>query len=407
MFSYEKAIDHQRRKTMNKLRIAVIGAGPRANDYMATIKKLDDKYDFCALADKNLERANASAQKYGVHPIYTDVEKMLKEEKPDVFFALTPTDSLSVMAIMSAENKVNVIREIPIGITRQVAEAVEKACIDNGVKHEIAENVWVWPHERLKRKIVEAGLLGKILHVRLWYTSGAYHGFNAVRMLLGSEAKRVLGYVGKVEVPTYTNYGGELDNTRFWESAIIEFENDVTCLFGKPLPGPRSSLWEVEGTEGYLSGSELVLFKDNLHFPFRDIYEEIDGKRVLDHVRIDTDPPIIWSNPFKKYGISDTDEVAKATILCSMHSAITENKDLIYGAKNALKDLELCVAVFESGINGNKWIELPIQYETEVEKRIHKEFIRKYGYDPIKDADKLKNTIFTRASVIWKVAGWL
>lgn len=392
---------------MAKLRIAVAGAGPRANDYMATIKKLDDKYDFCALADKNTDRANTSAQKYGIPALYTDVEKMLKEEKPDVFFALTPTDSLSVMAIMSAENKVNVIREIPVGITRQVARAVEKICVENGVKHEIAENVWFWPHERLKRKIVESGLLGRILHVRLWYTSGAYHGFNAVRMLLGSEAKRVLGYVGKVEVPTYTNYGGELDNTRFWESAIIEFENGVTCSFEKPLPGPRSSLWEIEGTEGYLSGSELVLFKDNARFPFRDIYEEVDGKQVLEHVKIDTDPPIVWSNPFKKYCISDTDEVAKASILCSMHSAITENKDLLYGAENAIKDIEISVAVFESGITGNKWIELPIQYETEVEKQIHQEFIRKYGHDPIKDTDKLKDTVFTRASVIWKVAGWL
>jgi len=267
--------------------------------------------------------------------------------------------------------------------------------------------VWVWPHERLKRKIVESGLLGKILHARLWYTSGAYHGFNAVRMLLGSEAKRVLGYVGKVEVPPYTAYGGDPMNTRFWESAIMEFENGVTCLYGKPLPGPRSSLWEIEGTEGYLSGSELVLFKDNAHFPFRDVYEEVDGEQVLDHVRIDTDAPIIWSNPFKKYGISATDEVAKASILCSMHSALTEGSDLIYGAGNALKDLELWVAVFESGISGNRWIELPIQYETEIERRIHEEFKRKYGHDPVKDIDKLKNTVFTRASVIWTVAGWL
>ncbi|MEK7399397.1 MAG: Gfo/Idh/MocA family oxidoreductase [Candidatus Poribacteria bacterium] len=392
---------------MSNLRIAVAGAGPRANDYMATIAKLNDKYTFCAICDKDTQRANTSAQQHGAKAIYTDVEKMLKEEKPDVFFGLTPTDSLSVMTVIAAENKVNVIREIPIAITRQVAEAITKSCNANGVKLEIAENVWVWPHERLKKKIVESGLLGKILHVRLWYTSGAYHGFNAVRMLLGSEAKRVLGYIGKVEVPQYISYGGDPMNSRFWESAIIEFENGVTCLYGKPLPGPRSSLWEIEGTEGYLSGSELVLYKDNAHFPFRDIYEEIDGKQVLDHVKIDTDPPIVWSNPFKRYGISGTDEIAKASILCSMHSALTENTDLIYGAENAIKDLELCVAVFESGISGNRWIELPIQYETEVERRIHEEFKRKYGHDPVKDIEKLKNTVFTRASVIWTVAGWL
>lgn len=392
---------------MSILRIAVAGAGPRANDYMATIAKLTDKYRFCALCDKNPERAKSAAEQHGAEAIYSDVEKMLKMEKPDVFFALTPTDSLSVMSIMSAEHKVNVIREIPIGITRQVANSVINACNENNVKMEIAENVWVWPHERLKKKIIESGILGKILHVRLWYTSGAYHGFNGVRMLLGSEAKRVLGYVGKVEVPTYTTYGGESSNIRFWETAIIEFENEVTCQFGKPLPGPRSNLWEIEGTEGYLSGSELFIYDGGKRYNIQDIYEEIDGNKVLDSVRIDTDPPIIWENPFKKYGISETDNIAKASILCSMHDALTKNVPLIYGAENAMRDIELCVAIFESGISGNKWIDLPIEHETEVERQIHEEFKRRYGHDPVTESNAMKDTVFTRASAIWTVAGWL
>jgi predicted dehydrogenase len=392
---------------MSILRIAVVGAGPRANDYMATIAKLTDKYKFCALCDKNPERAKSASEQHGAETIYSDVDKMLQAEKPDVFFALTPTDSLSVMSIMSAEHKVNVIREIPIGITRQVANSVINACNENNVKMEIAENVWVWPHERLKKKIIESGILGKILHVRLWYTSGAYHGFNGVRMLLGSEAKRVLGYVGKVEVPPYMSYGGESSNIRFWETAIIEFEDGVTCQFGKPLPGPRSNLWEIEGTEGYLSGSELFIYDGGKRYNIQDIYEEIDGNKVLDSVRIDTDPPIIWENPFKKYGISETDNIAKASILCSMHEALTKNVPLIYGAENAMRDLELCVAVFESGISGNKWIDLPIEHETEVERQIHEEFKRRYGHDPVTESNTMKDTVFTRASAIWTVAGWL
>lgn len=392
---------------MSIIRIAVAGAGPRANDYMATIAKLTDKYKFCAICEKNTDRAKSAAEKHGAETIYTDVEKMLQSERPDVFFGLTPTDSLSVMTIISAENKVNIIREIPIAITRPIANAIIQSCKQNGVKLEIAENVWVWPHERLKKMIVDSGLLGKILHIRLWYTSGAYHGFNAVRMLLGSEAKRVLGYVGKVKVPEYTSYGGDSSNTRIWESAVIEFQNGITCLYGKPLPGPRSSIWEIEGTEGYLSGSELVLFEGDKHYKFRDIYEEINGEKVLDRVLIDTDPPTMWSNPYKEYGISETDEVAKASILCSMHSALTENAELIYGAENALRDLELCVAVQESGITGNKWIDLPIQCETEIERQIHEEFRRKYGHNPVTEIAALKDTVFTRASVIWTVAGWL
>jgi len=228
-------------------------------------------------------------------------------------------------------------------------------------------------------------------------------------MLLGKEARRVLGYVGKVEVPPYVSYGGEPMTTRMWENGIIEFQDGTICFYEKPLPGPRSSLWEIEGTNGYLSGDDLVLYDGgkNLHYRIQDVYEEIDGMQVLDHVRVDTDPPIIWSNPFKKYKVSGTDEIAKASILRSMHRAITEDVEPEYGATNALRDLELCVAVYESGLRGSAWMELPIQGITEVERRIHEEYRRKYGHDPIKDVEMLKNAIFTRASVIWTIAGWL
>lgn len=391
------------------LRIAVAGAGPRANDYMAVIAKLSDMYEFCAVCDKDEQRAQLAAEKHGAESVYTDAEEMLRSEKPDVFFGLTPTDSLSLMTVMAAEHKANVIREIPIAITRQVAEAMTQRCRDNGVKLEIAENVWLWPHERLKRKIMEAGLLGDILHVRLCYTSGGYHGFNAVRMLLGKEAKRVSGYVGKVEVPLYTSYGGESTTVRIWESATIEFEDGITCLYEHPLPGPRSSLWEIEGTKGYLSGDALVLYGQggSAQYRIQDVYREVDGEQVLDHVRVDTDPPITWSNPFKRYMISGTDAVAKADILRSMHRAVTEDAEPEYGAANALRDLELCVAVYESGLNGGEWMDLPLQGSTEVESKIQEEYKRRYEHDPVKDVDALRDTVFTRASVIWTVAGWL
>ncbi len=128
---------------------------------------------------------------------------------------------------------------------------------------------------------------------------------------------------------------------------------------------------------------------------------------MLDHVYVDTDPPIIWSNPFRRYGVSGTDQIAKASILRSIHRAVTEDTDPEYGAMNALLDLELCVAVYESGLHDGKWVNLPIQGITEVESRIHEEYRSRYGHDPVKDVDSLRDTVFTRASVMWTIAGWL
>ena len=82
-----------------------------------------------------------------------------------------------------------------------MGDAVAEAARAKGVQWEIAENVWRWPNEQLKRQILEQGLLGKITHARMFCTHGSYHGFNGIRKLLGRRAKRVLGYAQCVNIP--------------------------------------------------------------------------------------------------------------------------------------------------------------------------------------------------------------
>ncbi|MCZ6675989.1 MAG: Gfo/Idh/MocA family oxidoreductase [Candidatus Poribacteria bacterium] len=398
---------------MKPLRIAVIGAGAyessRSRAYQATITKLTDLYTLCAICDRNAEACRAAAEVYGIPAQYTDVEEMLHAEKPDVVFCLTPTDSLNVMAMTVAQHKINVITEIPIAISLPIADAITQTARKNGVKYEIAENVWLWPHERLKQKIVQSGLLGKIRHARLWYASGSYHGFNAIRMILGCEPVRVLGYADEVPTQPYTGYGGEAMTSRWWESGMIEFPEGLICLYEMPPPGARGSHWEIEGTAGYLSGDELVLYKDGEQerYQIEDVHTEIDGERVLDHVRVDTSPPIVWSNPFAKYKVSAADDVAKASILQSMYCAVTENIEPVYGPTNARRDLELWVAVRESAHRGNVWVDLPITEMTALERQLHEAYTQKYGADPTSGIETLKNAPFDRSSVVWAVAGWL
>ena len=146
---------------MNPLRIAVIGAGAyetsRSRTYQAVIKKLTDLYTFCAICDRNTEACRAAAETYDIPAQYTDVEEMLQSEKPDVVFCLTPTDSLNVMAMTVAKHRINVITEIPIAVSLPIADAITETCRQNGVKYEIAENVWHWPHEQLKQKDCPGG----------------------------------------------------------------------------------------------------------------------------------------------------------------------------------------------------------------------------------------------------------
>ena len=311
-------------------------------------------------------------------------------------------------ALTAVERGCHIITEIPYAHTLAIGDAIDQACRDRGVVWEVAENVWLWPQEQLKQKIVREGLLGKLTHARLWYTSGSYHGINGVRMILDKAATRALGYAQSVEVLPYSNYGGVEETSRWWESAVVEFEDDVVLSIRNVA---CRCAWQFLGcrrVEGHLSGHELVLYGggERASYPIREVFEEIDGEQVLSAVRVDTDPPVVWENPFKYQKVSQTDDVAKAAILDSLHRAVTEdqNRSILLQMHAGSGDLD-CDS--REANRGSVWVDLPLMEETDLERRFEAEFVRQYGGHPITDRKRLLNAPFQRLSPLWTIAGWL
>lgn len=401
-------------------------------------------FEHCAIMDINEENARAAAVAYDIPEVYTRLDDLFARARPDVVVRLTPTDSTFAVCMAAAEAGCHILNEIPIAFSLAQADAITAKCAEKGVVFETAENVWVWPRERLKQMIVAEGLIGEVTHCRLRYPCGAYHGFSAIRKLVGAEAEAVLGWDGRVPVVNMISYGGEPMTDTMWDGGLIRFpgsapEYPVHCIFEMPPKRPvwRHS-WEVEGTKGYLGavstvvdgakghrqGEGLVLddpqtlqqLTDDFEagadqreraFPIEWIYGERGGRRVLECVRVNTDPPVVWENPYARYGICEDDAVAKATYLESVYRAVVEGAPLVYGAENARRDIELWLALRESAWRGNEWIELPLTEMTSVEQAMLDEFERRYGCDPLGDVDKQLQVVYDRTPVMWTVAGWL
>ena len=402
-----------------RLRIAVIGVGAdpgsRARQFLETIARLTDHYEIAAICDHSPDVLAQVGAQYSVPGQYADVRALFAHAQPDVVLSLAPKDSHIVMALTAARHGCHVITEIPVALTRRHANALAETCRENGVLWEVAEQVWLWPKERLKQQIIDAGLLGDVTHARLWYQTGQYHGFSGIRALVGAPAARVLGYCGEVATEPYTAYGGEPENTLKWDSGVIEFANDVVCLFEKPpriFPIPNRTFpvgWQVEGTKGYFDRDVFVQYapSESHSYPIQEHYSEQNGGKVLETVAVATDPPVVWRNPFVEYGIGSPDDVSKAAILTGFHQAIVEGTQPQYGVEGGLRDYELCLAVRESADRGNTWIDLPLTEPTQVEEQIEAEFLRRYGHDPIEETDALLDAPFTRSATLWPVAHWL
>lgn len=396
---------------MGKLRIGIVGAGTgRGQSWMQSMAKLsepDNLYDFCGLCEVFPDKAKASSEKWGV-PAYPTLMELIEEQAPDVVLGAAPPDCNMMTVPICAARGIHVMTEIPIAPTLAMGDYLVQTCRDAGVKYEVTEQVYLWAQEQLKRKIIAEGLIGEVQHARLYYTNKAdYHGINGARMLVPGRPVRVQGAHGSVKIPTFHHWAGYTMNEDTWDHAVIQFDSGVTMLFDSPPRARVQRRWDIEGTKGQIFGESLFIGgqQEFREYPIISENTQVDGETVLDHLRVETDPPVVFENPHKQYRAADADEVARMDLLLGMHRAITEDTEPAYGPANARIDLEVLYAMRESARLGGPWLDLPLTGPTEVERRMEQAFLEDYGHD-WRDAEGLVDVAFPQGGVRYTVGNW-
>lgn len=348
---------------MSILNVTVVGAGGRAGAHFPIIRKLSDKYRLIGVCDIDEERAKNIASSMGANA-YTDFEKMLDKEKPDVCLIATQAESHHAIGRILAERKINIITETPIALTMPCADLMIESAKKNNVLLEVSENVRRWPHERLKRLIAESGIIGEIKEFYLSYTSGSYHGISGIRNILGSEAVSISG-------------GEFLNDENVREVGHIEWSNGITGKY--EYNKSRGNYWEIIGTKGAIKGQQLHLYDGDKKL---NIITEVAGEgngKTIKKCHVETEPPIIWENPYQNYPLPGADEVSVAEVWCSLYEGVVNGKKLDYGGENGKKDMELLIAIRESATKNGQKVSLPLKGVAEIEKLIHSEFEKVYG----------------------------
>lgn len=140
---------------------AVLGCGRISEVHL---KAVDEAYNakLVAVCDIVAEKAMASAQQYNV-PYYTDLEDMLKSEKPQVVIIGTPSGMHGEHAIMCANYGANVLCEKPIEITKKKIDEMIAVCKEKGVMLGGIFQRRTYSGALETKKAIENGLLGKLL----------------------------------------------------------------------------------------------------------------------------------------------------------------------------------------------------------------------------------------------------
>ena len=395
---------------MDRLKIALVGAGRRgAGAHLPVIARLTDTYELVAICDKDEETAARLAAEHGARA-YTSVRDLVDREKLDVADVVVPGEAHHAICCFLAQAGVHIIVETPIASTRPMADLMIRAAREAGVKLEVAENYYRNPIERLKKRVLEAGVIGESSRIYRILHEGGYHGMSLMRILAGGNPKSVIGISHTTPVVAHTDLMNRRHEQENWSLSFLEFDNGVGALMvysnvvhARSLGRKQTGIDEIDGTAGSIvDGKVYVVPKEELETgarghpvePVRDT-ETVEGVEVLREVRYDLPGgAIVWENPFARFPLREG-QVAVADELMSIANAVRENREPDYGAEAGRLDQEMSLAVNASVQLNRQTVTFPLPEVMEVEQNSHRRFEETYGhaYD---DVDALVDVFYPR-----------
>ena len=238
----------------NDIRWAIVGTGFIANRFAQGLGEVADG-TLCAVVSRDAERGRAFAEKYGGAQVYTGLEAMLREAKPDAVYIGTPNDC-HYAAILAALNAgVNVLSEKPMVDNRRQLDEVTALAKARGLF--LMEGMWTrcFPATRQARRWIAEGRIGRPLTVRAffemhadpdnwqWWKAGLAHAGGALRDVgIYSVAMADMVFPKMPEqVHSVMRSNGEVDQSF---RMLMDYGEGQVALVGGAFD--QDSGWEVE-----------------------------------------------------------------------------------------------------------------------------------------------------------------
>jgi UDP-N-acetylglucosamine 3-dehydrogenase len=146
---------------MNKLNVGVIGCGSIARRRHLVEYAAKENVEIIAVCDIVQERADEMAKEYGAEA-YVDYVELLKNDNIDAVSVCLPNALHAPVSIAALNAGKHVLCEKPMATSRQEAEEMIQASIENNKKLMIAHNQrFVASHVKAKQ-ILDSGEIGKV-----------------------------------------------------------------------------------------------------------------------------------------------------------------------------------------------------------------------------------------------------
>ncbi len=378
---------------MEKMTIGVIGCGSIAQiAHFPSIAKRDD-IELVAVCDADEKRAEEIGGKYGAKAFYTDYRKMLDEVKMDAVIIATPNNWHRNQVFAAAEHGVNILVEKPMAVTNKEAWDMVDVCKKYGVKLMVGCDRRYWTHNQWAKKLIDDGIIGKVLMSRSclhehWYnyqnhvavtpfrldvkaTGGAAindtgaHAIDLLTWLNGSKVKRAVGVAKKMAMPDEYTLN---DDTAL---IMVEFENGamgtISCNRFSPAVNQNTELCGTEGTI-FTTTDAINPFQSvpmavytNKDYAYDDLPEILKNYRWPDLFWVeDKIDPVVrkkWISISPSRFPNNYERLLEHFFDCVMN-----DKQPLTSGEDGARAIEVMCAVHKSMETG-AWVDLPLKEE--------------------------------------------
>ena len=162
------------------VRTAVVGAGRMGDVHLGQLATIPD-VEVVGLMEPFEENARAISEKHSISGVYSDMETMLSDARPEYVIIASPPKYHAAQAIAAMEAGAHVLVEKPLCITVAEAEAIEAAAKREGRLFTMGVQRRQSRAMRALKQFIDEGKLGSIYHSRVWaghvmsYAWGKYH----------------------------------------------------------------------------------------------------------------------------------------------------------------------------------------------------------------------------------------
>lgn len=392
------------------MRAALIGYGRRGTQQAATLSELPELFEFAAVCDPNAAAVEKAVGLYGCKG-YTSVRELFANEKLDVVVLVTPPELHHIGVKAAADHGVNLLVETPLATTRPMMDLIAETAERAKIVVEVAENYGRRPVEVLNRQVIEAGLIGKLVHITVFNgpanQDSAYHVVSQVRAYAGGADVTQVQAISRSNESPGLRPGGDSLTHEHWVDAVLTLDNRMSATVNyvtswtSPHRWTRPRIACVEGTDGYLvtaDGGGAYRMHRVENGQQRDAALQVEseqrgGQAVAVGFSYEGHPELRVANQFANVKTeagpgSVCDGIGRAAELLSLHRAVTEGVPVGYGLARGRRSQEVGLAIMEAA-RLNHPISPDLDDETEWERGEHDRFRARFGADPFKDMDKL------------------